>query len=234
MYDTLKKQVLEGNKRLVEHDLVTFTWGNLSAADRENGVIAIKPSGVSYEKMSINDIVIVDIKSGDIVEGALNPSSDTPTHLELYRAFPEIFSVIHTHSSHATAFAQAKVGIACLGTTHADYFNGTVPVVGELSKDEILTKYEHNTGSAIVRYFRSNSINPMEIPAALSPGHGPFVWGKSIDSAVYNAVVLEEIARMNSLTLQINPTSKPLSEDLLNKHYYRKHGLDAYYGQYKG
>jgi len=230
MYDELKRQVCVANRELQRHGLVLLTWGNLSAFDRKTGVVAIKPSGVAYETMIADDIVILD-GNGNVIDGARRPSSDTPTHLELYRAFPEITAVVHTHSTYATAFAQAGQPIRCLGTTHADHFCGTVPVVDKLSAATIEHDYERNTGRAIVQYFQQHQIDPQQVPACLLPFHGPFVWGESIAGAVENAVVLEAVARMNLLTAQCCPEGRKIPPDLLRKHYFRKHGSSAYYGQ---
>lgn len=227
----LKEKVLQGNKAIQKHGLTTFTWGNLSAIDTEHSLIAIKPSGVSYGDMTVEDIVLIDLYSGLKVEGENNPSSDTPTHLELYRSFPAIKSIVHTHSTYATSFAQALKCIKCFGTTHADYFWGDVPVVYSLGKEEIKSDYEQSVGKSIIRYFDDYELDVMKTPAALVPGHGPFVWGDSIQSAIYHAVVLEEVAQMNYLTIQIKRDAKELPKDILDKHYSRKHGENSYYGQ---
>ena len=225
----MKKDVYEANIMLPKLDLVTFTWGNVSEIDRELEVIVIKPSGVEYDDMKKEDMVVTDLE-GVVIEGSLKPSSDLATHVELYKAFPDIKAVVHTHSTHATAYAQAKVPIACLGTTHADTFYGTVPCTQLLSDEEILNDYEKNTGLLITRTFIDNNIDPNSIPGVLVASHGPFVWGKNAKDAVYNAKVLEEVAKINILSNTINPTQS-VSNTLLDKHYLRKHGKGAYYGQ---
>ena len=223
----LKQRVFEANILLPKYCLVTFTWGNVSEIDRKNGLVVIKPSGVSYEKMTANDIVIVDL-DGHVIDGALKPSSDLPTHLELYKAFSDIGGVVHTHSVHATSFAQAGRGIPALGTTHADYFYGEIPVTRALTETEINSEYEQNTGKVIIERF--NSINENEIPSVLVKNHGPFSWGKDACEAVHNAVVLEEIAKMAMNTIILGG-GEPMEQMLLDKHYLRKHGKSAYYGQ---
>ncbi|MCR5202427.1 MAG: L-ribulose-5-phosphate 4-epimerase [Lachnospiraceae bacterium] len=228
MLEELKKRVYEANMLLPKHGLVTFTWGNVSEIDRESGLFAIKPSGVDYDKLTPEDMVIMDL-DGNKVEGSLNPSSDTPTHVELYKAFENIGGVVHTHSTYATSFAQAGRGIPCYGTTHADYFYGPVPCAPCLSKKEIEKDYEKNTGLLIVKEFKGRDYNA--VPAVLCKNHGPFTWGKDAFEAVHNAVVLEEVARMALLTERINPNVLPAPEFLQDKHYNRKHGEDAYYGQ---
>ena len=222
MLEELKKAVYEANMLLPKHNLVTFTWGNVSQIDRETGYFAIKPSGVDYDKLTPDDMVIMDLE-GNKIEGRYNPSSDTPTHLELYRAFPKIGGVVHTHSPWATSWAQAGRGIPCYGTTHADYMYGEIPCVRCLTKEEIDTAYEKNTGLLIVDYFK--------VPAVLCKNHGPFTWGKDGHEAVHNAVVLEEVAKMAARCEMINPQVKPAPQELQDKHYYRKHGANAYYGQ---
>ena len=231
MLQELKEQVYEANMLLPAYGLVTFTWGNVSAVDRERGVFVIKPSGVAYEKLTPDDMVVVDFNRKR-VEGTLNPSSDTATHCELYRAFPEIGGIVHTHSSWATSWAQAGRSIPCYGTTHADYIYGAVPCVRNLTKEE-LEDYEVNTGRLIVDEFRKNGIDVTAVPCVLCKNHGPFAWGKDAAEAVYNAVVLEEVAKMAARCEQINPQVKPAPQELLDKHYFRKHGANAYYGQSK-
>lgn len=228
MLEELKKAVYEANMLLPKHNLVTFTWGNVSQIDRETGYFAIKPSGVDYEKLTPDDMVIMDLE-GNKIEGRYNPSSDTPTHLELYRAFPKIGGVVHTHSPWATSWAQAGRGIPCYGTTHADYMYGEVPCVRCLTKEEIDMAYEKNTGLLIVDYFKDKDYEA--VPAVLCKNHGPFTWGKDGHEAVHNAVVLEEVAKMAARCEMINPQVKPAPQELQDKHYYRKHGVNAYYGQ---
>lgn len=228
MHETLRKQVCLANRALVEHRLVIFTWGNVSAIDRDRGVVAIKPSGVEYDALTPDKIVLLDLE-GNVLEGALRPSSDTPTHLELYRQWPALGGICHTHSHYATAWAQACREIPCLGTTHADHFYGAVPVTEVLSETEIASDYEWNTGRVIVRRF--SKMDPMQMPAALVANHGPFTWGRDAAAAVENAVVLEAVAQMAQGTLALSPQQKALSQTLLDKHYLRKHGKNAYYGQ---
>ena len=219
MLEELKKAVYEANMLLPKHNLVTFTWGNVSQIDRETGYFAIKPSGVDYEKLTPDDMVIMDLK-GNKIEGRYNPSSDTPTHLELYRAFPKIGGVVHTHSPWATSWAQAGRGIPCYGTTHADYMYGEIPCVRCLTKEEIDMAYEKNTGLLIVDYFKDKDYEA--VPAVLCKNHGPFTWGKDGHEAVHNAVVLEEVAKMAARCEMINPQVKPAPQELQDKHYYRK------------
>ena len=228
MLEELKKAVYEANMLLPKHNLVTFTWGNVSQIDRETGYFAIKPSGVDYEKLTPDDMVIMDLE-GNKIEGRYNPSSDTPTHLELYRAFPKIGGVVHTHSPWATSWAQAGRGIPCYGTTHADYMYGEIPCVRCLTKEEIDMAYEKNTGLLIVDYFKDKDYEA--VPAVLCKNHGPFTWGKDGHEAVHNAVVLEEVAKMAARCEMINPQVKPAPQELQDKHYYRKHGVNWYYGQ---
>lgn len=228
MLEELKKAVYEANMLLPKYNLVTFTWGNVSQIDRETGYFAIKPSGVDYDKLTPDDMVIMDLE-GNKIEGRYNPSSDTPTHLELYRAFPKIGGVVHTHSPWATSWAQAGRGIPCYGTTHADYMYGEIPCVRCLTKEEIDTAYEKNTGLLIVDYFKDK--NYEAVPAVLCKNHGPFTWGKDGHEAVHNAVVLEEVAKMAARCEMINPQVKLAPQELQDKHYYRKHGANAYYGQ---
>lgn len=229
MLEKLKQEVLEANLDLVKNNLVILTWGNVSALDRESGLVVIKPSGVSYDDMKAEDMVVVDL-DGNIVEGDLRPSSDTPTHLAIYRHFPEVGGVVHTHSTYATAWAQAGLAIPNIGTTHADTFHQAVPCTEEMSKEQIETAYEAATGDVIAEAFEG--MNPMHTPAVLVKHHGPFTWGKNAANAVYNAVVLEEVARMASITVALNP-NVVMNQDLIEKHYERKHGANAYYGQKK-
>jgi L-ribulose-5-phosphate 4-epimerase len=230
MLEPLRAEVYEANLELVRRGLVIHTFGNASGIAREAGLIVIKPSGVPYEKMTPADMVVTDIE-GRVVEGDLRPSSDLPTHAALYRAFPEIGGIAHTHSRHATAWAQACREIPCLGTTHADYFRGPVPVCAPLSAEAIQDNYELNTAIAIISAFGEE--DPLDCPAMLVGGHAPFCWGKSVTDAVYVAVVVEELAAMAWQTLTINPEAEPISEALRDKHYFRKHGAKAYYGQPK-
>ena len=227
----LKEKVWKANLLLPKYGLVTFTWGNVSEVDREAGVIAIKPSGVAYEDLKPEDMVVLDLESGKKVEGKYNPSSDTPTHLELYRAFSGVGGIVHTHSSQATSFAQAGVGIAAYGTTHGDYFYGEIPCTDAMTPEAIAGEYEKETGTIIIDTFRARNIDPMQVPAVLVKSHGPFAWGKDAMEAVHNSVVLEEVAAMNFRTLLINPAITPMQKELLDKHYLRKHGANAYYGQ---
>jgi len=232
-YDKLKEQVLKANLALVEAGLVVLTWGNASGADREAGVMAIKPSGVSYEKMKANDIVVLSIKTGEIVDGAGRPSSDTPTHLHLYREFPSINGIVHTHSLNATTFAQAKRPIPCFGTTHADNFHGEIPVTRDLQSGEVEADYELNTGRVIVERFREGKIDPANVPGVLVASHAPFAWGPTPQKAVENAIVLEFAAQMALAGMAIASDMKPIPKHLLDKHFLRKHGPTAYYGQPK-
>ena len=224
MLEELKQLVYEANMDLPRYGLVTFTWGNVSAIDRESGLFVIKPSGVAYDRLKPEDMVVMNLK-GEKVEGRYNPSSDTATHLELYKAFPEIGGIVHTHSSYATSWAQAGRSIPCYGTTHADYIYGEVPCVRCLNKEEIEEAYEENTGHLIVNEFKRMQKDPVAVPAVLCKNHGPFTWGKDAKEAVHNAVVLEEVAKMAYRTESINP------QELQDKHYFRKHGANAYYGQ---
>ncbi len=230
MLEELKKEVLEANLLLPKYNLVTFTWGNVSGIDRKSSLIVIKPSGVEYDKLKIEDMVVVDLE-GNVIEGELRPSSDTPTHIELYKAFPEIGGVVHTHSRMAVAFAQAGRSIPAFGTTHADYFYGDIPCTRSLGKEEIETDYEKNTGLVISETFES--MDPVAMPGVLVRNHGPFTWGKDAKDAVHNAAVLEEVANMAFYSLEISKDVKRVDSYLLDKHYYRKHGKDAYYGQEK-
>ena len=237
MLEELKAKVCKANLDLVGHGLVIFTWGNVSAIDRASGLVVIKPSGVSYDNMKPSDMVVVDLE-GHVVEGDLTPSSDTPTHLVLYKAFPEIGGVVHTHSTYATAWAQAGLNIPNIGTTHADYFHEDIPCTRKMTKAEVFGEYEKETGNVIVERFQK--MNPMDTPAVLVRNHGPFTWGTDADNAVHNAVVLEEVAKMGFISMTLNlttldvvnhqPSMNPL---LIEKHYSRKHGPNAYYGQKK-
>ena len=230
MLEELKQIVYETNMDLPRYGLVTFTWGNVSAIDRESGLFVIKPSGVEYDKLRPEDMVVMDLE-GNQVEGSYRPSSDTATHLELYKAFAEIGGVVHTHSSYATSWAQAGRDIPCYGTTHADYIYGSVPCLRCLTAEEIAEAYEENTGHLIVNEFRRLNRDPMAVPAALCQCHGPFAWGRDAKEAVHNAVVLEEVAKIAYRTELINSQVVPAPQELQDKHYYRKHGKDAYYGQ---
>lgn len=228
MLEQLKKQVFEANLKLPKYGLITFTWGNVSGIDREKGLIVIKPSGVEYDTMKTDDMVVVDL-DGKRVEGKLNPSSDTPTHVELYKAFPNIGGVVHTHSRWSTIFSQAGMGVPAFGTTHADYFYGEIPCTRKMTEAEIKGEYEKETGTVIIERF--NGINPDDVPAVLVHSHGPFTWGTDADNAVHNAVVLEEVAMMAWHNLSLNRDITPMQQELLDKHYLRKHGANAYYGQ---
>ena len=232
MLEELKKKVYEANILLPKYGLVTFTWGNVSAIDRESGLFVIKPSGVDYETMTPDDMVVMDLE-GKKVEGDLNPSSDTPTHVEIYKAFKNVGGVVHTHSSYATSWAQAGRSIPCYGTTHADYFYGEIPCVRCLTKEEIEDAYEENTGHLIVDEFTRMGKDPIAVPAVLCKNHGVFSWGKDAHEAVHNAVVTEEVAKMAYRCEVINPRVQPAPQELQDKHYYRKHGANAYYGQGK-
>ena len=231
MLEELKQAVFEANLLLPKYDLVTFTWGTVSGVDREKGLMVIKPSGVEYDTMRPEDMVVVSLKTGEKVEGDLNPSSDTDTHVVLYNAFPDIGGIVHTHSRWATTFAQAGQGIEALGTTHGDYFYGEIPCTRKMTPEEIGGKYELETGNVIVETFRDKSAN--DIPAVLIHSHGPFCWGTSPKNAVHNAVVLEELAFMAWHAKMLNPALPPMQQELLDKHYLRKHGANAYYGQGK-
>ena len=227
MLEQIKQEVLEANLAVVKHNLVIITWGNVSARTEDDYVV-IKPSGVDYDTMSADDMVVLDLE-GKVIEGRYKPSSDTPTHLELYKAFKDLKGVCHTHSNYATSFAQAGKGIECFGTTHADYFYGEIPCTRELTKEEVETDYEKNTGKVIVETFKD--VNPIAIPGVLVNSHGVFSWGKNANNAVHNAVVMEELAKMNLQTLTLNPSKQKISQYVLDKHYNRKHGKNAYYGQ---
>lgn len=230
MLEQLKQEVFEANLSLVTYNLVTFTWGNVSAFDKESRLLVIKPSGVDYDVMKVSDMVVVDLE-GNVVEGNLKPSSDLWTHIELYKAYPEINAVVHTHSSYATTFAQAKIDIPALGTTHADHFYGSIPCTRLMSDDEIKGHYERETGKVIIETLQERNLSPDEISAVLVASHGPFGWGKSAKKAVENAVVLEEVAKMALRNLMLNPNIESMQQSLLDKHYLRKHGANAYYGQ---
>lgn len=230
-HDALKHAVYQANLDIVEAGLVELTWGNASAVDRDAGLFAIKPSGVDYDAMAPDDIPLVSLETGERVEGALDPSSDTPTHRALYRQFSSLGGVVHTHSNYAVSWAQAERPIPCLGTTHADHFYGEIPVTRRMTDDEIQTEYEHNTGAVIVERFREGEIDPAQVPGVLVAGHGPFAWGDDVEHAVENAIVLESVAEKALHTRQINPEAGPIDQALLDKHYLRKHGEEAYYGQ---
>lgn len=230
MLEQLKQEVYEANMLLPKYHLVTFTWGNVSGIDREKGLFVIKPSGVDYDKLTPDGMVVVNLE-GDVVEGDYRPSSDTPTHVVLYNRFQEIGGVVHTHSPWATSWAQAGRGIPCYGTTHADYLYGQVPCVRTLTKEEIETAYEKNTGVLIADEFERLAVDYLATPAVLCKNHGPFTWGKDAKEAVHNAVVLEEVAKMAARCEQIDPKVNPAPQELQDKHYYRKHGKNAYYGQ---
>lgn len=232
MLEELKQRVLKANLMLPQYGLVTFTWGNVSGIDRQKGLIVIKPSGVDYKQMKVSDMVVVDM-DGNVVEGDLNPSSDTPTHIVLYKAFSNIEGVVHTHSPWAVSFAQAGVAIAAAGTTHGDYFYGDIPVTRAMTKEEITKDYEKQTGNIVVETFNKNNINPDYVPGVLVNDHGPFTWGTSPENAVHNSVVLEEVAKMVYHSLQLNPHHIAMDQVLLDKHFNRKHGENAYYGQNK-
>lgn len=229
MLEELKQKVLEANLLLPKYGLVVFTWGNASAIDRESGLVVIKPSGVEYDDMKAEDMTVVELATGKVVEGRYKPSSDTPTHLELYKAFPGIGGVVHTHSKWATSFAQAGRGVIPYGTTQGDYFYGEIPCTRAMTPGEIGGEYEKETGTVIIERF--DGIDPLTIPAVLVKSHGPFTWGKDVMEAVHNSVVLEEVAFMSFHTEALNPAIKPMQQELLDKHYLRKHGKNAYYGQ---
>jgi len=230
LLEALKKEVWKANLDLPKYGLVTFTWGNVSGIDRDKGLIVIKPSGVPYEDLKPEHMVVLDM-DGNRVEGDLNPSSDTPTHLVIYKHFPEVGGIVHNHSSWATAFAQAGRGIMALGTTHGDYFYGEIPCTRLMTEEEIKGEYEKETGNVIVETFKN--INPMNIPGVLVNQHGPFAWGADAEEAVHNAVVLEEVAKIAWRTIMLKPDIKPMDQNLLDKHFLRKHGANAYYGQQK-
>jgi L-ribulose-5-phosphate 4-epimerase len=230
MLEKLKRDVLEANLQLPKHGLVTFTWGNVSGIDRDQGLVVIKPSGVPYEELTLEDMVVVDLE-GNIIEGTKRPSSDTPTHLALYRSFQYVGGIVHTHSPWATAWAQAGRSIPALGTTHADYYYGEIPCTRTLTKEEITRAYELETGNVIIETFETGGIDPLAMPGVLVSNHAPFCWGKDANQAVHNAVVLEEVAKMGLHTFQLNSQIEPIDQFLLDKHYLRKHGVNAYYGQ---
>lgn len=232
MLEELRKQVYEANMELPRRNLVTYTWGNVSGIDRENGLVVIKPSGVEYDELTLENLVVLDL-DGNRVEGKLNPSSDTKTHLELYKAFPTLGGIVHTHSPYAVAWAQAGRDIPCYGTTHADYFYGAVPCARHLTKEELDEDYEKNTGKVIIETFTNRGIDPVAVPGVICHSHGPFTWGKDAAQAVYHAVVLEEVAKRALLTRQVDPSAAPAPQYLQDKHYMRKHGPNAYYGQKK-
>lgn len=232
MLEELKQKVYEANMELPRRNLVTYTWGNVSGIDREKGLFVIKPSGVEYEDLKPEDLVVMDL-NGNKVEGDMNPSSDTKTHLELYKAFPQLGGIVHTHSPYAVSWAQARRDIPCYGTTHADYFYGPVPCARNLTPEEIEEDYETNTGKVIIETFNGRGINPSHVPAVICSNHGPFTWGKDAAQAVYHAVVLEEVAKMAIFTEQNCPTVGPAPQCIQDKHFMRKHGPNAYYGQGK-
>lgn len=232
MLKKLKHAVYEANMELPHRGLVTYTWGNVSGIDRERGLVVIKPSGVSYDELTPDDLVVLDL-DGKVVDGKLNPSSDTKTHLELYKAFPEIGGIVHTHSPYAVGWAQAGRDIPAYGTTHADYFYGPFPCCRSLTEQEVEEDYERNTGLVIVETFRQRELDPVHVPGAICRNHGPFTWGKDAAQAVYHAVVLEEVAKMAVYTTQIAPDAQPAPQYVLDKHFLRKHGPNAYYGQKK-
>jgi len=230
MLESLKKQVLEANLLLPKYGLITFTWGNVSGIDREQGLVVIKPSGVSYEGMTVEDMVVL-VLGGNVVEGKWKPSSDTPSHLELYKAFPDCGGIVHTHSRWATSFAQAGRGIPAMGTTHGDYFYGEIPCTRPMTDEEIKGQYEKETGKVIIETFAG--LDSAAVPGVLVYSHGPFAWGKDAMDAVHNAVVMEEVAFMDLHAMMLNPEITPMQQTLLDKHYLRKHGKNAYYGQGK-
>ena len=230
MLEQLKKEVYEANMELQEKGLVIYTWGNVSGIDRENNYVVIKPSGDDYDELTPDDMVVVDFDQ-NIIEGKYRPSSDTATHIELYKAFPNIGGIVHTHSRYATLFAQAEMDMPCFGTTHADYFYGAVPVTRHLTPEEIASAYEKNTGLVIAETFSKREIDPDATPAVFVRKHGPFTWGKDAMKAVENAAVLEETAAMSYLTLTLNPRVEAADKSIMDKHYFRKHGKNAYYGQ---
>lgn len=230
MLEQLKREVYEANMELPRRGLITYTWGNVSGRDAETGYFVIKPSGVDYDKLTPEDMVVCDLE-GKVIEGKYKPSSDTPTHVELYKKYPQIGGIVHTHSPEATAWAQAGRSIPLYGTTHADYFYGSIPCARSLTKDEIAGEYEKNTGLVIIETFEENGINPVYTPGVLCCNHGPFTWGKDAAEAVHNAVVLEEVAKMALKTELINPKVSTAPDSIRDKHFFRKHGENAYYGQ---
>ena len=230
MLEQLKQEVYEANMELPRRGLITYTWGNVSGRDAETGYFVIKPSGVDYDKLTADDMVVCDLE-GNVIEGKYKPSSDTPTHIELYKKYPEIGGIVHTHSPEATSWAQAGRSIPLYGTTHADYFYGPIPCTRSLTKEEIEGAYEKNTGLVIIETFEERGINPMHTPGVICCNHGPFTWGKDAANAVHNAVVLEEVAKMALKTEMINPKVEPAPDTIRDKHFFRKHGANAYYGQ---
>lgn len=230
MLEALKEKVFQANLALPKHGLVKYTWGNVSEIDREAGLFVIKPSGVDYDNMKASDMVVCDL-DGNVVEGELNPSSDTPTHAVLYQEFPEIGGIVHTHSTYATAWAQAGLDVPAMGTTHADTFYGGVPCARFLTQEEIDKGYEAYTGHVVVETFKERGLKPLEVPGVLLHGHAPFTWGKDADAAVMNAVVLDEVCHTNYMARQLNSYAPELPQRILDKHYLRKHGANAYYGQ---
>lgn len=230
MLENLKKAVFDANMELPRRGLVTYTWGNVSGIDRETGLVIIKPSGVDYEHLTPDDLVVLSL-DGKVVEGKLNPSSDTKTHLELYKAFAQLGGIVHTHSPYAVGWAQAGEDIPCYGTTHADYFYGPVPCARHLTQEELDEDYEKNTGKVIIEEIRKRNIDPVAVPAIICHSHGPFAWGKNAAQAVYHAVVLEEVAKMAAYTRIVKPDAAAAPQHVVNKHYMRKHGPNAYYGQ---
>ena len=233
MLEELKKKVLQANLDLVKHKLVLFTWGNVSQIDRESGLVVIKPSGVSYDDMTADDMVVVDL-NGKVVDGRLRPSSDTPTHIEFYKAFPDVGGVTHTHSTFATSWAQAGRDIPFYGTTHADYFYGDIPCARSLTQEEIEGEYEKNTGLVIIERFRKDNIKPIEVPGVLIKSHRVIAFGKHADASVYNATLIEQVAKMAYINEQVNPQVQRADKFMMDKHYLRKHGKNAYYGQSRG
>ncbi|MFT4072043.1 MAG: L-ribulose-5-phosphate 4-epimerase [Dysgonamonadaceae bacterium] len=229
MLEDLKQTVFKANMDLVKYGLVIFTWGNVSGIDREKGLVVIKPSGVAYEVMTADDMVVLDL-DGNIVEGKLKPSSDTATHLALYKAFPNVGGIVHTHSTYATAWSQAGIDLPNIGTTHADYFKDNIPCTRNMTKEEIEGQYEQETGNVIIECFRSAGLNEDYTPGVLVNNHGPFAWGENPHKAVHNAVVLEQVAKMASISFSVNP-KLTMNEELIKKHFFRKHGPNAYYGQ---
>lgn len=232
MLEKLKEEVYLANMELPKRGLVTYTWGNVSGIDREKGLFVIKPSGVDYDKLTPGDMVVMDLK-GNKIEGDMNPSSDTKTHVVLYNAFPQIGGIVHTHSPYAVAWAQAGEDLPCYGTTHADYFYGSIPCARHLTQEELDEDYERNTGVTIVETFKERGLDPKAVPAVLCFSHGPFTWGKDPAQAVYHSVVLEECAKMGIFTRMVNPNAAPAPQRMQDKHYMRKHGPNAYYGQKK-
>ena len=232
MLEKLKEEVYKANIELPAKGLVLFTWGNVSAIDREKNLVVIKPSGVEYDKLKPEDMVVVNL-DGKVVEGNLNPSSDTPTHIELYKKFPETGGIVHTHSTNATIWAQSGRDIPAYGTTHGDYFYGAIPCTRKMTSEEIAGEYEKETGTVIIETFEKRNINPKFVPAVIVHSHGPFTWGKDAAEAVHNSIVLAELAKMAMFTEQVNKDVKPMQQELLDKHFLRKHGENAYYGQKK-